>query len=74
MTLADNIAGIEQRIARAAEAAGRRPDEITLVAVSKTHGPDKIAEAAGRNDEEMVNQLLEQRILVDRELVSLSRK
>jgi len=46
MTLADNITGTEQRIARAAEAAGRRPDEITLVAVSKTHGPDKIAEAA----------------------------
>ncbi len=46
MTLADNITGIEHRIARAAEAAGRRPEEITLVAVSKTHGPDKIAEAA----------------------------
>jgi pyridoxal phosphate enzyme (YggS family) len=46
MTLADNISGIEHRIARAAEAAGRSPEEITLVAVSKTHGPDRIAEAA----------------------------
>jgi DNA primase len=34
----------------------------------------KIAEAAQRNDDEMLNQLIEQRVLVDRELVSLSRK
>ena len=34
----------------------------------------QIAEAAERNDEEMLNHLFEQRVLVDRELVSLSRK
>jgi DNA primase len=34
----------------------------------------KIAEAAERNDDEMLNHLFAQRILVDRELVSLSRK
>jgi DNA primase len=34
----------------------------------------KIAEAAEKNDDAMLNQLIEQRILVDRELVSLSRK
>ena len=34
----------------------------------------KITEAAQRNDNEMLNQLIEQRVLVDRELVSLSRK
>jgi hypothetical protein len=34
----------------------------------------KIAEAAERNDDELLNQLIEQRVLVDRELVSLSRK
>jgi len=34
----------------------------------------KIAEAAQQKDDEMLNQLIEQRILVDRELVSLSRK
>jgi DNA primase len=34
----------------------------------------KIAEAAERKDDEMLNHLIEQRILVDRELVSLSRK
>jgi DNA primase len=34
----------------------------------------KIAEAAEQNDDELLNQLIEQRVLVDRELVSLSRK
>jgi len=34
----------------------------------------EIAEASQRNDDEMLNHLLEQRIRVDRELVSLSRK
>ncbi len=34
----------------------------------------KIAEAAERNDDEMLNHLFEQRIRVDRELVNLSRK
>jgi DNA primase len=34
----------------------------------------KIAEAAQRRDDEMLNRLIEQRVLVDRELVSLSRK
>jgi DNA primase len=34
----------------------------------------KIDEAAQRHDNELLNQLYEQRILVDRELVSLSRK
>ncbi len=34
----------------------------------------KIAEAAERKDEELVNRLLEQRASVDRELISLSRK
>ena len=46
MTIADNVAQLEQRIALAAQRAGRDPAEITLVAVSKTHGPDKIADAA----------------------------
>ncbi len=34
----------------------------------------KITEAAERNDEEMLNRLISERIQVDRELVSLSRK
>ncbi len=34
----------------------------------------KMAEAAERNDDEMMNRLIDERVLVDRELVSLSRK
>ena len=34
----------------------------------------KIAEAAERKDDELLNQLIEQSVMVDRELVSLSRK
>jgi DNA primase len=34
----------------------------------------KIDEAAQRKDDEMLNRLIEQRVLVDRELISLSRK
>jgi hypothetical protein len=34
----------------------------------------EIAQAAERNDDEMLNHLFEQRVRVDRELVSLSRK
>jgi DNA primase len=34
----------------------------------------EIAEAAARNDDAMLNHLFEQRVLVDREMISLSRK
>ncbi len=43
--LAASLRGIEARIARACERAGRRRDEITLVAVTKTHGPDLVRAA-----------------------------
>ena len=35
-SIAENLARVRERIARACERAGRRPDEITIVAVSKT--------------------------------------
>jgi DNA primase len=35
---------------------------------------EKISEAAENNDDEMLNHLFEQRVLIDRELLSLSRK
>lgn len=35
-SIAANLAAVQSRIAAAARAAGRRPDEVTLVAVSKT--------------------------------------
>lgn len=42
--LAENLARIRERIERAAHRAGRRAEEITLVAVSKTHPAERIAE------------------------------
>jgi pyridoxal phosphate enzyme (YggS family) len=45
MSLSENIAAIQARIAKAAHRAGRRPADIALMAVSKTHPPEKIREA-----------------------------
>jgi hypothetical protein len=45
VSIADNIAGVRDRIAGAARRAGRNAEEITLMAVSKTFPPDKIREA-----------------------------
>jgi len=45
MPIADNIAEIRKRIARAAVRVGRRPDLITLMAVSKTVEPERIRQA-----------------------------
>jgi len=44
--IAQNILSIRERMARAAAACGRRPDEITLVAISKTFPKDFVARAA----------------------------
>lgn len=41
---ADRLAEVRQRIADAARGAGRDPANITLVAVSKTHGADRVRE------------------------------
>jgi PLP dependent protein len=50
--IALRLAGIRQRMAAAAERAGRRPDDVRLVAVSKTCSVDDIraAFAAGQRD------------------------
>jgi len=50
-TIAANLADVRTRIAKAAEQAGRRASEITLVAVGKTHDAQTIAAAiaAGQN-------------------------
>ncbi|MGA8539464.1 MAG: YggS family pyridoxal phosphate-dependent enzyme [Terriglobales bacterium] len=45
MSIADNIAQVQKRIATAARRAGRNPNEITLMAVSKTFPPEHIREA-----------------------------
>jgi len=41
----ENLASIRERIAQAAERAGRRADEVTLVAISKTVPAERIREA-----------------------------
>jgi hypothetical protein len=47
-----NLADVRTRIAKAAALAGRKPDQVTLVAVSKTHDADTIRPllAAGQRD------------------------
>jgi pyridoxal phosphate enzyme (YggS family) len=46
MDLAAYIASVQQRIAHACERAGRTPNSVTLVAVSKNHPPELVGEAA----------------------------
>jgi pyridoxal phosphate enzyme (YggS family) len=45
MSIAENIAEVRKRIARAAARVGRNPDSISLMAVSKTVEPERIREA-----------------------------
>jgi PLP dependent protein len=45
MSIAENIARVRERIAAVARQASRNPDEITLMAVSKTFLVDRIREA-----------------------------
>ena len=44
-SIAANLDAVRERIADAARAAGRAPADVSLVAVSKTHGSDAVAEA-----------------------------
>jgi len=50
--IADRVAAVRERIARAAERASRVPGEVTLVAISKTHPEEAVraAFAAGVRD------------------------
>jgi len=50
MSIAANLALVTSRIAAAAKASGRKPEQVRLVAVSKMHGPQavKAALAAGQ--------------------------
>lgn len=41
----ENLESLRNRIAQAAVAAGRTADAVTLIAVSKTHGPEAVAAA-----------------------------
>ena len=68
MSVAARLASVRQRIEAAARAAGRSPQEITLIAVSKFHPVGAIAEAAaaGARDfgENYVQELLDKRGMV----------
>lgn len=44
-TILENVQGVKARIAQAARAAGRDPAAVILLAVSKTHPAERIAEA-----------------------------
>ncbi|MEY4884634.1 MAG: hypothetical protein RIS34_2488 [Pseudomonadota bacterium] len=43
--ITDNLQGVRARIVAASAAVGRAPDAVNLLAVSKTFGPDAVAEA-----------------------------
>lgn len=45
MNIAENLAAVERKITAAAERSGRRREDITLVAVTKTHPADMMNEA-----------------------------
>ena len=45
--LENRILDVKERIEKAAVSCGRSPDEITLIAVSKTKSPDMVRRAAG---------------------------
>jgi uncharacterized pyridoxal phosphate-containing UPF0001 family protein len=45
-TFQDRLARVQERMAAACARAGRRADEVQLVAVSKTYGPEYVREAA----------------------------
>lgn len=46
MDIPSRVQAVRDRIAAACATCGRDPDSVGLVAVSKTHGPDQVAEAA----------------------------
>lgn len=45
MSIPKNVATLQEEIAQAAKRAGRNPSEIALMAVTKTHTPERIREA-----------------------------
>jgi PLP dependent protein len=70
-TIPENLASVRSRIAAAARRAGRNPDEVMLVAVSKTFDADHVraAWAAGQRDfGENKVQEAEQKIAATRDL------
>lgn len=71
--IAQNVATVHRRVASAMAAAGRT-DDVTIVAVGKTHGPDALVAVAetGLADfgENRVQELVAKRVRVDEDLAS----
>jgi PLP dependent protein len=67
-TIADNLQSVQGRIARACAAAGRDVNEVTLLAVSKTFGPESVREAhaagAGAFGENYIQEAVEKQALL----------
>ena len=68
MGIAENLAAVQTCIAHAARACGRDPQEIQLLAVSKTHSPQSVSEAAqaGQQDfgENYLQEALDKQVAV----------
>ncbi len=45
-TFQERLDQVRERMAAACARAGRRPDDVQLIAISKTYGPDRVREAA----------------------------
>ncbi|HEY6337034.1 MAG TPA: YggS family pyridoxal phosphate-dependent enzyme [Candidatus Sulfotelmatobacter sp.] len=45
MSIPENIAALQKKIAQATKRSGRSPSEVALMAVTKTHSPERIREA-----------------------------
>ena len=45
MSISENTATVREQIAEAARQVGRRPEDVALMAVTKTHAPERIREA-----------------------------
>jgi PLP dependent protein len=45
MSISENLAAVQERMERSARRAGRSASEVSLMAVSKTHPPERIREA-----------------------------
>ncbi len=68
----DNITSLEARLQAACVRAGRKRDEITLVAVTKTFGADVIREAMGAGLRDFGENYVQELIAKNQELSDLS--
>ena len=63
MSIADNLAEVRQRIGEAARRSGRPASDITLVAVSKTFGADRVREAFAAGQREFGENKVQEGLL-----------